>query len=238
MPLQKHCIDCGKVLTGHGGPKRCRACGARQGYVTLYGRPPEIIISKCAACGKVFSDYASNRRKGKVHLCSTECRVNWTAVSNSVRRGWDGKTRTKSEKDHIDYIRHSDQRRAKATQRYWANREHILENCRTKDWAIKKAIIDAYGGKCECCGESIPEFLTIDHVNNDGAAHRRKVGRGRNLYKDLLRMGCPKDSFRLLCFNCNIVLGFRGYCPHNPTERRDISTLRVSAHPGRKRSIV
>ena len=35
-------------------------------------------------------------------------------------------------------------------------------NTRTKN---KERIIEAYGGKCECCGESIFEFLTIDHRN-------------------------------------------------------------------------
>jgi hypothetical protein len=29
--------------------------------------------------------------------------------------------------------------------------------------------------RCACCGETEERFLTIDHINNDGAEHRRKV---------------------------------------------------------------
>ena len=37
----------------------------------------------------------------------------------------------------------------------------------------KKTVLNAYGNKCQCCGETEPWFLTIDHKNNDGAAGRR-----------------------------------------------------------------
>ena len=29
--------------------------------------------------------------------------------------------------------------------------------------------------KCQCCGENHYEFLTIDHINGDGAKHRREI---------------------------------------------------------------
>ncbi len=32
-----------------------------------------------------------------------------------------------------------------------------------------------YGQRCACCGETEPAFLAIDHVNNDGNVHRKKV---------------------------------------------------------------
>jgi hypothetical protein len=34
----------------------------------------------------------------------------------------------------------------------------------------REAVYAAYGGyKCNCCGESEPMFLSIDHIDNDGA---------------------------------------------------------------------
>ena len=80
----------------------------------------------------------------------------------------------------------------------------------------RRQVLEAYGGKCECCNESIPEFLGIDHINNDGAQHRRESGLhgGGRLYYWLRKNGFPKDRFRLLCHNCNLARGFYGKCPH------------------------
>lgn len=84
---------------------------------------------------------------------------------------------------------------------------------------LKAQIVEAYGGKCECCGETIPELLTIDHINGNGASERRKRGRGLNegwdFYAYLRRNGFPKDNYRLLCYNCNIgAYKNGGICPH------------------------
>jgi hypothetical protein len=84
----------------------------------------------------------------------------------------------------------------------------------------KQRTIQHYGGKCDCCGETHLEFLCIDHVNNDGSAHRKayeqatglKLG-GQRMYNWLWRNNYP-DGFRVLCFNCNCARGMFGYCPH------------------------
>ena len=82
----------------------------------------------------------------------------------------------------------------------------------------KLGVIDAYGGKCVCCGEDAYEFMTIDHKHNDGYVDR-KWGRGTNLYKFLRRLGYPKDRFQLLCWNCNCAKGKYGYCPHEVEQK-------------------
>jgi hypothetical protein len=72
---------------------------------------------------------------------------------------------------------------------------------------------------CACCGEAEYGFLTLDHVNNDGAAHRRALNKGRNItgggnvYYDLRRRGFP-EGFQVLCYNCNCTKGYIGCCPH------------------------
>src|SRR5665213_1527449 len=33
--------------------------------------------------------------------------------------------------------------------------------------------IAAYGGECQCCHISEPEFLTLDHANGGGTKHRK-----------------------------------------------------------------
>jgi hypothetical protein len=57
-------------------------------------------------------------------------------------------------------------------------------------------------------------FLTIDHENGDGAAHRRQIGQGSIvLYRWLRRNNYP-PGFRTLCWNCNCATHKYGICPH------------------------
>lgn len=83
--------------------------------------------------------------------------------------------------------------------------------------ALKKLVMDHYGGVCECCGESEIAFLGIDHVDGGGNAHRRSLGVGGAVfYKWLKRHNFPKEvRLRVLCHNCNHGRYFNGgVCPH------------------------
>lgn len=68
---------------------------------------------------------------------------------------------------------------------------------------------------CACCHESTIEFLTVDHVAGNGAAHRREIGlrAGGGFYDWLLQNGLP-TGYRVLCFNCNCASRTSGICPH------------------------
>lgn len=92
----------------------------------------------------------------------------------------------------------------------------LAESLRSRK--IKFDVILVYGNKCECCEETILEFLTIDHINNDGASHRIKLfGKnkcGNRFYKWIIKNNFPK-GLQVLCFNCNhgkFING--GVCPH------------------------
>lgn len=95
-------------------------------------------------------------------------------------------------------------------------RERVRTKEKRKRVELRTEVVVAYGGRCVCCGEAMPEFLTIDHIYNDGAKHRREISRetGRSFYRWLKENGYPKDRFQLLCFNCNITKGFYGKCAH------------------------
>lgn len=79
---------------------------------------------------------------------------------------------------------------------------------------LKTEVIQAYGGKCECCGETRLEFLTIDHINGRKNEKTQRKLYGRALYYHLREVGWPKNNIRILCWNCNCSLGLHGYCPH------------------------
>lgn len=85
------------------------------------------------------------------------------------------------------------------------------KSARKRRKEIRAAVLEHYGGKCECCWESQPEFLAIDHIDGGGAQHRKQVKMDMSywLYKNNFPLG-----FRLLCHNCNQSKGYFGYCPH------------------------
>lgn len=89
---------------------------------------------------------------------------------------------------------------------------------RVKNLTYKSQILSAYNNECQCCGEIIWQFLTIDHIDNDGAKHRREEfgfrRAGTTMYRWLKKHDYPKDNFRLLCMNCNACIGFHGFCSH------------------------
>ena len=74
--------------------------------------------------------------------------------------------------------------------------------------------------KCACCSESNIEFLTIDHINNDGAKHKKEIGSGL-LYHWLIKNNFP-NNFQVLCYNCNCAKAKNirnpGVCPHKITD--------------------
>lgn len=75
----------------------------------------------------------------------------------------------------------------------------------------KAAVFAHYGTSCACCGEGEPRFLTIDHIDNNGAVHKKEIKRTA-LYPWLVRNGFP-TGFQTLCYNCNCAKRF-GPCPH------------------------
>ena len=75
--------------------------------------------------------------------------------------------------------------------------------------------MEAYGSECACCGITEEVFLTIDHIDNNGSAHRREIGPksgGVAIYGWLEHNDYP-EGFQVLCHNCNYAK-YRGVCPH------------------------
>ncbi len=75
-------------------------------------------------------------------------------------------------------------------------------------YKLRETVFLHYGGaKCMICGETRKLCLTIDHINNDGAEHRKISGvggGGYNTYCWLKRNNYPR-GFQVLCRNCNWI---------------------------------
>lgn len=79
--------------------------------------------------------------------------------------------------------------------------------------SIKLECLENYGGlRCDC-GKDDADVLTLDHVNDDGAEHRRETGtRGFNFYMMLRKSGFPSEPpLQVMCLNCQIKKRQRKY---------------------------
>lgn len=114
-------------------------------------------------------------------------------------------------------------------------RAGILRRNRAYARRLRDAVLTGYGGACACCGESTPQFLAVDHIHNDGAAHRAELSITRaspdtgKFYRWLRDNGYPRDRLQLLCHNCNGAKAWYGMCPHRRASRDTTPSLRVPA---------
>jgi len=105
------------------------------------------------------------------------------------------------------YLKHSEKRKTYAVKYYKDTYKAVLQSLRAE-------VIAAYGGHCTCCLEEELLFLAIDHIHNDGRAHREKLGRAPyKIYMDIKERNYPPE-FQVLCMNCNYAKFSQGQCPH------------------------
>ncbi len=123
--------------------------------------------------------------------------------SAAYQKEWRLRNPEKTKEYHRRWLERHPERR-KEVARNWRRRNNPKVNAyafvaRRK---LKSAVVKIYGGACACCGESEQIFLTIDHTNGNGRAHRKEMGNNDNLYRLLIRNGKPLPDYRLMCWNC------------------------------------
>ena len=82
---------------------------------------------------------------------------------------------------------------------------------RERKQQLKYEVFMHYSGiqpKCACCGFADMRALCLDHINENGVAHRLSISKGKSksrcVYSDVKQKGFPA-GFQVLCFNCNII---------------------------------
>jgi hypothetical protein len=101
----------------------------------------------------------------------------------------------------------------------WADqnlpRERKNELSREYNRKLRQEVLNAYGNKCACCGETENVFLSMDHIHGGGNQHRKSLGKSPSaFYRWLKRNNFPQEDFRCLCMNCQIGYARNGICPH------------------------
>ena len=174
---------------------------------------------KCALCNKNFQ---SDQPKAKG--CSLECKLkrerirknNWLTNKYQTNPEYKQIILARGRASYKKFIQERSIRVAnwrtshkEWIKEYWRNPLKARARLRKK----KEMVFNYYGNKCECCGETIKEFLTIDHIMGGGGKHRKQKGVKNSIYLWLIRNNFPK-GFRTLCMNCNFARGHHHYCPH------------------------
>ena len=102
-----------------------------------------------------------------------------------------------------NYIREHWEEHLKRNRKYNKTEKKHLAHLR---WyaKLKQTVISAYGGKCIKCNYLDIRALQIDHINGDGASHRKQTGAGSRFYQWLKNNNFP-EGFQILCANCNSI---------------------------------
>lgn len=119
-------------------------------------------------------------------------------------------------------------REAKVLAEFYANPSGLYKRSRycracaksdaqTRYTALRRRVLGHYSADtyaCNCCGEGEYAFLTIDHVNGNGAQHRRVIGTSSGQLYGWLEKHKHPAGFQVLCYNCNLGKRQSGQCPH------------------------
>ena len=125
------------------------------------------------------------------------------------------------------YYKHLEYQRQRSRDKYRRFRERWLAYSRNRRAVTKKFAVAYYtDGRncCACCGENEIKFMTLDHINNNGAEHRKSLPRGTRMIEWVVENYFP-DGFQILCFNCNCAKGSFGECPHQTKIKRSMTTV-------------
>lgn len=104
------------------------------------------------------------------------------------------------------------------------HRNELIEYCRDWRYEKKKKAYGYLGNKCKCCGETEHEFLTYDHIHNNGGGgvgkrkdHHLKISKEivHAFEKRSIRARVHiLNKYQLLCWNCNVSKKHDGKCRH------------------------
>lgn len=73
---------------------------------------------------------------------------------------------------------------------------------RTSHANTRNALFDILGHECSRCGFADKRALQVDHINGDGAEHRRRETNAAGLLRSVK---ARPHLFQILCANCNWI---------------------------------
>jgi len=172
----------------------CSKCGVTK---TVADFPAVAVDYWCSECRREYAIKAYHRKRALMapdELAKVKARINRNQNRRRARR-----LAAMPETELVEF-------RARIN----------ADNLSRRD-GVRDACYAAYGGYvCACCGETERSFLSIDHINEDGAEHKKRANlkTTEQIHRWLIRHNFP-PGFQVLCMNCQ--WGKRkngGICPH------------------------
>lgn len=230
-PKYKSACACGRRI--HRTQTACWICRRDKRIAN-----PEAIVTaaekRCAGeCGlvKAISEYhlEPNNKDGHRNTCKP-CRKSLQQQERELHPELNKRRCARYYEGHKEEAKQYGQRwrsgnrsKYRAQKKKWktANPDKVLGQIKRRSAVVREETLKAFGGCCECCGESDFRFLTFDHRARDGAEHRRSLGGRQNTSAHSTvswirrNMEEAKRIFRILCWNCNNGSWKNGgTCPH------------------------
>ena len=157
------------------------------------------IYSECKPCRKVISDnYKTNHRDSYLNHKRTFYQENKEHIAK------DNKERYYKDIEKTRLIKWKSANK---------NREQIKTRKREVSKDFREKFLEMYGNKCACCGETVYEFLTLEHKKGQVGIFYKQKESGIKSYRKAIKEYRP-DLYEVLCMNCNFSKGRYGYCPH------------------------
>lgn len=179
-------------------------------------------MKKCYVCKNELSEESFGRNKSKPDGLADECKKCKSDKDKEYREANKDKCKARANRY---YLRHAEEIKKKTGQYAKNNRKWHNARCTKAKNKLKAEVLTHYAGgelKCKKCPEADLGVLTIDHINGDGADHRRELfghnlkGGGYKFWLWLKKKGYP-EGFQTLCFNCQFRKRAIELKPDNPT---------------------
>jgi len=178
-------------------------------------------MKQCSKCKEIkpLSSFTKHpQQKDGHHPSCKACRHEYYVVTNqrlkAKERYWQDpeKARKQTRQFRLAHPNYSKEASAK---RYAEHKQECLQESANTRQRYRDDAFNTYGGYiCVCCGETIPKFLTIDHINGITSQDRKAPRAGWVFYQWLRKQGYP-FGYQVLCFNCNLGRARnQGICPH------------------------
>lgn len=227
------CVYCGvNPPPLAGAARRCPACILRCREYTKQNRQKSIekrakwvAAGMCMYCGKYKATHG--KRCKRCRSRDNAKHKEWMKETRSIR----GTAALCAECGKADIASHSESRcsncLAQNAKRSPTQKQRKAEYGKNYAKRLRLQVIAHYSkGRfdCNCCGERELLFLSIDHVNNNGSAHRNALGvkPGTGLYRYIINNDFPQD-FQILCHNCNHGKHLNGgICPHKVQQQSHV----------------
>jgi hypothetical protein len=107
----------------------------------------------------------------------------------------------------------------KYSKEYWRNNYDIIKKkIRNYRINLRHEVFQHYSPelKCQCCGESHFEFLTLDHIHGNGHLEQKEHKKDMILW---VKQHNYPEGYQVLCMNCNFSKRTydKQFCPvHHP----------------------